>query len=117
MRQQADVNWIVHLCSCQAWQLAMQTGDYRPQSLEDEGFIHCSHPDQILQVANQFYYGLSDLVLLWIDPQQLIASVRWEPVGEQIFPHIYGPLNLTAVRAVSDFIPDEDGTFRRQPGL
>jgi uncharacterized protein (DUF952 family) len=42
-------------------------------------------------------------VLLWIDPRKLDAQVRWEPSDGQIFPHLYGPLNVEAVQAVQEF--------------
>ena len=92
-------DWIVHLCSHQAWEDALATGNYQAASLASEGFIHCSRPDQILAVANAFYHGLAGLSLLWIDPLLVTPEVRWEPVDKQVFPHLYGPLNLDAVAA------------------
>ncbi len=106
------VDWIVHLCSQQAWKDALAAGSYQAASLASEGFIHCSRPGQILVVANAFYHGLSDLSLLWIDPLLVTPEVRWEPADKQVFPHLYGPLNLDAVAAVRPFPPDEDGVFR-----
>ncbi len=112
MTTSAGTEWIVHLCTTQAWQSALMNGDYRAASLETEGFIHCSRPQQILWVANEFYPGEPDLLLLWIDTQLIRSGVVWDSVGDRTFPHIYAPINLEAVRAVSDFNPDPDGVFR-----
>lgn len=109
------MNWIVHICSKNEWRAAEQDGEYRAASLEDEGFIHCSRPEQILDVANQFYAGVPDLVLLCIDTQQMDAELLWEIIDEEVFPHIYGPINLSAVKSVQPFTPDVDGTFQQLP--
>lgn len=110
--------YIVHLCPSQDWQKAKTSGEYRAASLEEERFIHCSRPDQILDVANRFYRQMPDLVLLWIDPNLVIYDIRYErpeAESEQDFPHIYGPLNLDAVVAVSSFPPHPDGFYRSIP--
>lgn len=109
------IDWIVHLCTRQAWQTAQQAGNYRAESLASEGFIHCSRPGQMLAVANAFYREQRDLVLLWIDPFLVESEVRWEHVIEQVFSHIYGSLNLDAVAAVRPFEADVQGVFRRLP--
>lgn len=111
----AAVSWIVHLCPWQGWLEAQTRGEYRAESLHTEGFIHASRPDQIVEVANTFYRGLPDLVLLWIDPNQVRARILWEAVGGQVFPHICGPLNLDAVHTVVEIRPQADGFFRGQP--
>jgi len=105
--------YLVHLCTRAAWQAAQDAGNYQPPSLAAEGFIHLSRPDQILKVANTFYRGLAEAVLLWIDPTRLQAALRWEAVDADLFPHLYGALNLEAVAAINDLIPDQDGVFRR----
>ncbi len=102
---------IVHICQRQAWQVAVEQGEYRAQSVETEGFIHCSRPDQILRVANAIYRGVPDLVLLWIDLHKVRAEIRWEAANGETFPHIYGALNLDAVARVQDFTPSADGIF------
>ena len=106
---------LVHLCSRPAWQSAQSQGSYQANSLKNVGFIHLSRPEQILKVANAFYQGLPDPILLWVDPTLLQSELRWEQVDFDIFPHLYGALNLDAVISVSDFLPDPDGIFRRNP--
>jgi uncharacterized protein (DUF952 family)/RimJ/RimL family protein N-acetyltransferase len=106
---------VLHITSQQAWQAALSAGEYRAPSLEEQGFIHASRPDQVLQTANHYYPNQSDLVLLWIDPRRLQAELRWEPSDGDLYPHIYGPINLDAVSDVRVFLPDEDGVFRRIP--
>jgi uncharacterized protein (DUF952 family) len=102
---------IVHLCQRMTWQVAKRCGAYHAPSLDSEGFIHCSRPDQLLAVANAFYRDVPDVVLLWIDPGRVVAEIRWEGVGEDTFPHIYGELNMDAVVGVSNLKRDSDGTF------
>jgi uncharacterized protein (DUF952 family) len=113
---------IYHLTSRQAWRAAQQRGDYRAESLEGEGFIHCSTQTQILPVAEKYYKGQQDMLLLAIDPARLSSELRWEPPsggapppgvpeGES-FPHIYGPINLDAIVNVYDLGSNPDGSYR-----
>ena len=104
---------ILHITRLVDWEAAQALGDYRLDSLEIEGFIHCSTPEQVLGPANEFYRGQSGLVLLVIDPERLAAELVYEDsyhVGTA-FPHIYGPLNLDAVTSVVPFPAGADGTF------
>jgi uncharacterized protein (DUF952 family) len=109
---------LLHICGRQAWEMALAAGEYRPPSLEKEGFIHCSLEQQILEVANQFYRGIPGLVLLWIDASRLKSKILFErPLdsSSELFPHIYGALNLDAVTSVVDFPTQEDGYFHSVP--
>lgn len=103
---------IFHITARSLWQAAQLLGEYRAASLELEGFIHCSEAAQVLWVANQFYRGTSDLMLLQIDPAKLLAELRYDEIetGER-FPHLYGPVNLDAVVQAIAFPPGADGTF------
>lgn len=112
-----DTPHILHICLPEDWEKAKTQGEYKPASYSTDGFIHCSSPRQILQVANTVYHGNTKLYLLWINPSKLQAPLKWEISGSQPFPHIYGVLNLEAVEAVYDFIPDSDMVFRIIPGL
>lgn len=108
---------ILHITHRADWQTARVAGEYWPDSLDTEGFIHCSTPEQVLGPANEFYRGQTDLVLLVIDPAHLTQKLVYEDCYESgtAFPHIYGPLNLDAVTAVVPFIPLADGTFELPP--
>jgi uncharacterized protein (DUF952 family) len=94
---------LVHLCLRKDWEQAVQAGVYRAASLDELGFIHLSRPEQIQGVAKRYYAGIQGLVLLWINPHKLSAEIRWEPSDGQVFPHLYGALNVDAVQSVQDF--------------
>ena len=103
---------LFHITERTAWETAQVEGIYRAPSLETEGFIHFSKPEQVLATANRFYRGQSGLVLLQIDPEQLSAPLRYEEVADHgTFPHLYGPLNLAAVTQTYPFEPSSDGGF------
>ncbi len=106
-------NLIIHLCSAGRVAEKLRNRECtRSKSLEQEGFIHCSQPEQILEVANRFYHGISELVLLWMDPDKVTSEIRWEGANNSLFPHIYGPINLDAVISVTELKPEIDGTYR-----
>jgi uncharacterized protein (DUF952 family) len=92
-----------------------QKKDYTLPSLQVEGFIHCSKKSQVLRVANLYYNNRNDLILLSIDPERLEREVRWEAgtdKADELFPHVYGPINLDAIEEVLALKPEADGTFR-----
>ena len=111
------VELIFHIAEAAEWNEALAEGDYRRSTLgytlDQVGFIHCSRRDQVEAVANAVYRDLSDLVLLLIDREKVHAEIRDESLegGSDLFPHIYGPLNLDAVTSVLPFAPDVDGRF------
>jgi uncharacterized protein (DUF952 family) len=90
---------ILHITSRAAWEQAAGSGEYRSDSLETEGFIHCSTRAQIPGVVSRFFAGQTDLVVLRIDESRVTAPVRRELARDirEEFPHIYGPLNPDAV--------------------
>lgn len=116
---------ILHITSRAEWDDAQKRGAYRAPSLDAEGFIHCSTEKQVVHVANAFYRGRNDLVLLVVDESKLEPELKWEPPAgppaagiseSDKFPHIFGPLNLSAVASVLDFVPDPtSGTFSIPP--
>ncbi len=103
---------IFHITTREAWSQAAEAGSYRGDTLATEKFIHCSTREQVTRVANARFHGRSGLVLLCIAPERVAPEIRYEPpeAGE-LFPHLYGPLNLDAVRDVVGFPPKADGHF------
>ena len=110
---------LLHIITTVGWQDAQGRGEYRPSSLIEEGFIHCSIQEQLLGVANALYTGQTELLLLQIDPAQITAEIKYEDCYEsgQMFPHIYGPLPLPAITRVFNFRPDPNGFFTMPDGL
>ena len=109
---------IIHITSKSAWETAQQNGYYTASSLETEGFIHCSTPAQVVATAERFYAGQRGLVLLVIDSERVQPEVKYEAgtdKPDELFPHIYGRLNLDAVTRVLDFAPDSAGNWVLPP--
>ena len=104
---------IFHITGSSEWAHAQAAGAYEGDTLSAEGFIHCSTEVQVAFVANAIYRGRGDLVVLHVDEARLLAPVKYENVegGVELFPHIYGPLNLDAVITVTKFTPGPDGEF------
>ena len=59
----------------------------------------------------RFFKGQTGLVLLEIDVSKLRAPVKHEPADADVFPHLYGPLNLDAVVGTRPLAAGEDGGF------
>jgi uncharacterized protein (DUF952 family) len=105
------VRTIYHLVLKQVWEQNPDQ-EYRADSLADEGFIHCSHADQVARSANRFYAGQQDLLVLCIDPSRLTSPLREEPSSAgEVFPHIHGPLNRDAVVGVETLQRGPDGLW------
>jgi uncharacterized protein (DUF952 family) len=100
---------IYHLALRRDWEAAQRAGDYRVstlgRTLEEEGYLHASFGTQWSGVRAAFYAEVAEpLVLLEIDPDLVGAPVVVEAVADsdEAFPHIYGPLPVRAVVAVTE---------------
>lgn len=93
---------IYHVAFADAWEAALQKGTYEHPSLKDEGFIHCSQDHQVAGVLERYFKGQTNLVKLVIDTDKLSSHYvfDWSPSTQDTFPHIYGPINVSAITEV-----------------
>jgi uncharacterized protein (DUF952 family) len=106
------MNTILHITYRDRWETAKNLGTYRSDSLATEGFIHCSTLAQVIGSANRFFKQQTDLVILIIDVDRVTAEIKYEGADPQnLFPHIYGTLNIDAVTQSLDLESNPDGSF------
>lgn len=83
-----------------------------------DGFIHLSAGHQVAGTLAKYFSGQRDLVLLAVDPERLGEGFRWETSrGGELFPHLYGPLDLDHVISVEALVLREDGTHCLPEGI
>ncbi len=90
---------IFHITEQSTWQEAKHNAFYEGDTLSVDGFIHCCLFEQIEDVLLNWFKGKHDVVILEIDPEILLSPVKYENLegGLEMFPHVYGPINLDAV--------------------
>ena len=110
-RKSRRVRNIYKICPASAWREAERQGSYRgsPDDARD-GFIHFSTAPQLAGTLEKHYFRQTDLLLIAIDAERIGAALRWEPSrGGDLFPHLYGELDMRAVTAVMDLPSRADG--------
>ena len=103
---------IYKICSASAWREAERQGVYRG-SADDirDGFIHFSLPSQVAETARKHFFGQTGLFLIEVDADALGDALRWESSrDDELFPHLYGELDLGAVTNVLDMPARSDGS-------
>ncbi len=102
---------IFKICPAGLWREAEASGAFRgaPVDLAD-GYIHFSTAEQARETAAKHFAGMTDLLLIATDEAALGPALRWEPSrGGALFPHLYGPLPLSAVAWVKPLPLGADG--------
>ena len=120
---------IYHCALVADWQAAQSgqsdqtAGEYtvssRGRTLEQEGFVHAGYAEQISGVLQRFYADVAEpMCLLVIDPDKLGAPVIAENLagGEELFPHIYGAVPVSAVVEVTALVRDGQSGWRSPVG-
>ena len=95
---------IYHVTNKNEWELALKKGFFDEPSLYTEGFIHNSTESQVNGVLERYYKDQTDLLLLHIDESKLIAELKFElaPSVNELFPHVFGNINLDAIVQITD---------------
>jgi uncharacterized protein (DUF952 family) len=103
---------IYKICPASAWREAERQGVYGG-SADDvrDGFIHFSTASQVVETARKHFSGQTGLLLVEVDADALGAALRFEPSrNDELFPHLYGELDLGAVVGVREMHARADGT-------
>lgn len=102
----------LHLVGREPWQAADPGQPYRHPSLDTEGFIHCTDGDEeMARTANRHYAGQAGpFVVLTIDLDRAGSAWRYDDPGSP-YPHVYGPIDRTAILEVRPMPRAADGTF------
>ncbi|HEY5117502.1 MAG TPA: DUF952 domain-containing protein [Nakamurella sp.] len=109
--------------SARSGQSDQTVGEYtissRGRTLEQEGFVHAGYAGQIAGVLQRFYADVAEpMCLLIVDPDKVGAPVIAENLngGTELFPHIYGPIPVSAVVDVTGLVRDGQAGWRSPVG-
>jgi uncharacterized protein (DUF952 family) len=105
------VTLIYKICDAGIWAKAEREGLFRGAAIDlTDGYIHFSTAGQVAETAARHFAGQPDLVLAAVDAEALGGELKWEPSrGGALFPHLYGPLAMSAVRWVKPLPLGRDG--------
>jgi len=106
---------VYKICSRAAYRDAEATGALSA-SADDarDGYIHLSSAPQVPGTLERHFRGQHALVVLSVSVERLPnGALRWEPSRDgQLFPHLYGPLPVSAVIEITD-IEDSEPRLRQ----
>ncbi len=107
---------IYHIVTAADFENQSNDGYYQPSDFSEVGFIHCTAGmETTLRVLDHYFTPLAnaeEILVVEIDTNRLEAEVKFEapaPVAGNemqqtgnaiLFPHIYGPLNLSAIARI-----------------
>jgi uncharacterized protein (DUF952 family) len=102
---------IYKICETAQWAQAGRDGIFRGLAVDlADGYIHFSTAAQVADTASKHFAGMPDLVLVAVEAEDLGDALKWETSrGGALFPHLYGPLPLAAVRWVQALQLDHNG--------
>jgi uncharacterized protein (DUF952 family) len=91
------------------WQAA-EAGGVTMTALDiADGYVHLSTASQVTETARRYYSGAARVKLLRFDLARL-GDIRWEKSrGGELFPHLYGPLEIAKAEASWWLLPGADG--------
>jgi uncharacterized protein (DUF952 family) len=91
--------WLYHALPKGEWERV--AGDYAPESLAREGFVHTSFRGDI--AASAALYVAPPRVILRIDPRKVAAPITIAETPRGPMPHVHGPIPRDAIVEAADF--------------
>lgn len=103
---------IYKICPAPVWREAERRGVFGGNADDRrDGFIHFSTAAQVAGTAAKHFAGQAGLFLIAVDAAALGDALRWEPSrGGDLFPHLYGDLDLGVVTGILDLPLRLDGS-------
>jgi uncharacterized protein (DUF952 family) len=101
------------------WKDAQATGIFMGSADDKrDGFIHLSSAGQVNTTCDIHFNDEDNLFLVSIEVDALGPALKWEPSrrGEN-FPHLYAPLPLSLVHAVTPIRRGADGRLIFPPEI
>lgn len=87
----------------EVWEKFKDKSEYEAESLQTEGFIHCSFAEQLDAVLDRYYKGVDNVLILEIETDKLSSKLVNEPsTNNEIYPHIYGKINTDAIVRIEE---------------
>jgi len=107
---------IYHLARMKEWENWIQDSQYKPLSLLEDGFIHCSRKEDLVESARRWFGDADTLVVLCLDPQDFTAEIRFESSAGRtdLMPHIFGPVPIHAIKSILIMSRDAGGNYNLQ---
>lgn len=101
-----------HLCPAEIWRSRKNAAYYTPDAYAEDGYIHCTDGlDVLIHVGNMFYTGdPREYLALALRVSDIEPEIRYDD-PDHTFPHLYGPLNVTAVAGELPVHRGNDGRF------
>jgi uncharacterized protein (DUF952 family) len=94
---------IYHIVLPEIWAHFKDKDFYEAESLQTEGFIHCSFAQQLEAVLQRYYKNAGKVLILTIDAEKLESKlVNEASTNDEIYPHIYGKINTDAIVGIEE---------------
>ena len=94
---------IYHIVTPETWEKFKDENEYEAESLQSEGFIHCSYRSQLEEVLRRYYTGEKKVLILHINPHRLTAPLVAEAsTNREIYPHVYGKIGKSAIAEIEE---------------
>ncbi|MEL7480279.1 MAG: DUF952 domain-containing protein [Pseudomonadota bacterium] len=104
-----DTPFVYKILSSDDWAAAQSSGVTRTALDEGDGYVHLSTRAQVGDTLRLHYAGAADVHLLEFALDGL-GDVRFEPSrGGDLFPHLYGSLEIALARRQWLLALDADG--------
>jgi uncharacterized protein (DUF952 family) len=99
---------LYHFAAPADWDAARGVGAYAPPGLAVEGFIHAATAAQVPGVIQRHLRGHGPCVRLTLDADALrpLLVFEWSQASGDLYPHVFGPIPVSAVVAAEPFDPD-----------